>query len=319
MITDFSHNSNIIHIQIVYDDGGVGDCIARLPVINYIEKHYPNVIVHLWVPPYFKDFAKRCVTSKVIIRDFTEVKKYKKELPTYAFARNHIKNIAMHMTDHAFHVTNFQPRFDSDKNYSKIDLTGVTLPIGIILPEKYAIICAGFTSPVREWLPEHINKVCDYLNLIGVTPVFLGKTVSSNGTGHVIAPVFREEIDFSKGINLIDQTTLVESAKIIQGSKLIVGLDNGLIHVAACLPTPIVVGYTTLFKEHRLPYRNGILGYGCEVVELTDEELSCRACQSKFCTLYSFDFKGCYKGHMKCLNILDSLKYIEAIERILKV
>lgn len=301
-------------------NGGVGDCIARLPVIKYIEKHYPTIIVHVWVPGYMKEFTKRCFIGckSVIVRDFTEAAKFKKTQPTYAFANLHLKNIASHMTDHAFFVMNFQPRYTSDKNYPKIDLSNIVLPKDIVLPEKYAVMCTGFTSPVREWLPEHINKVSDHLLSLGITPVFLGRTESSNGRGHVIKPVFREEIDFNKGLNLIDKTDLVQSAKVIEGAQCIIGLDNGLIHVAACTDTKIVVGYTTVFKEHRLPYRNGIMGDGCEVVELTAQDLKCFSCQSKFVFKYNWDFKGCSTGTFACLKLLCGDKYIAAIDKILK-
>lgn len=299
----------------------IGDSVARFPVINYIEKHYPNVIVHLWVPPYFKDFAKRGITNhkQIIVRDFTEIKKFKKGQPTYSYQYQHVKNIASHMTDHAFFVMNFQPKSIADKNYPRIKLDDLTLPHSItsMLPQRYAVMATGYTSAVREWLPTHINKVADYLNSIGITPVYLGKKESDNKTGHIIKATFKEEIDFSKGISLIDQTDLVQSAKIIQGAELIVGLDNGLLHIAACTDTKIVAGYTTVFKEHRLPYRNNELGYNCFPVELTKEELPCISCQSCQPFRFNHDFKECWRGTKDCIQMLDSDKYIEAIKKAL--
>lgn len=312
-------SGNIIVINFLLDDGGFGDSIARIPVLKYIEKNYPNVIVHAWVPPYFKEFAKRCITNhkQIIIRDFTELNKYKKAQPTYSYAHNHIKNLASHMTDHAFFVMNFQPTSINDKNYPKVKLDDVVLSSDItnVLPKKYAVLSTGYTSPVREWKPEHINKVSDYLNSMGITPVYLGKTESDNKTGHIIKAIFEEEIDFSKGVSLIDQTDLVESAKIIEGAELVIGLDNGLIHVAACTDVKIVVGYTTLFSQHRLPIRDNVLGNNCYPVELTDKELDCRGCQSRECFRFNHDFKQCYKGTMECLKLLDSDKYIFAINK----
>lgn len=319
MSTILSHNNDIIVVAVVMDNGGIGDCITRLIPLNYFSKHYPNMVFHVWVPIYFVDFAKRCLPNRkqFIIRDFAQMAtKYDKNIPTYTYGSHRINNLATHLVDEAYQKFNTQPLTVEDKNYIRIPLADVKID-KFHLPASYAVLPTGFTAGVREWLPKHVNKVVDHLLSKGITPVFLGKKEAFNGAGHTIAPTFKEEIDYSKGINLIDQTTLVESAKIIEGAKLLVGLDNGLCHVAACTETPVVMGFTSLWKEHRLPYRYDKLGGGIEAVELTDQELDCRGCQSKYLFLYKHDFKECYRKDLKCLDLLDANKYIAAIDKIL--
>lgn len=288
----------------------------------YFQKHYKPVQFKLWVPDYFVNYAKACLKDKTqfTVRGFSEVqKKFNKDLPTYSFAKHRINNLAMHLVTEAYVKFNTEPPSVEDCNYPKPDLSNVNITKYNLPKEKqYAILCTGFTAPVREWKPEHINKVIDYLLSKDIIPVFLGKSQSYNGAGHTITPIFREEINFHKGINLIDKVPeLLETAKIIDGAKLIVGLDNGLLHIAACTKCPIVAGYTTLLSKHRLPYRYNRLGGGCEAVELTDEEFPRRALQSRALFLYRFDFKNAYENDYSFLDLLNGDKYIQAIEKIL--
>lgn len=314
----------IQHINIVFDSGGIGDCIARLVPILYIQKYHPNIIVHLFVPDFFKEFAIRCINTKqVIVKSFSDLQKKPKILnksgAMYAYAKfeTRCNNLASHMVDHAFFIMNFQPIDTNDKNYPKVNLEGISID-RFNLPERYAVLSTGYTSEVREFLPEHINKISTFLLEQGITPVYLGKGESHNGVGHVIKPVFKEDIDFSKGVNLINQTTLLESAKIIEKSKFLLGLDNGLHHIAGCVDeVPIVMGLTTVLKEHRMPYRKGVLGYNVYPVEATKEELDCIACQSTKPFAYGHKFTTCYTKTKKCLEIVNADKYIVQIKKLL--
>lgn len=302
----------------------MGDCIARLVPFLYFEHFYPTIQFHVWVPSFFVEFAKRCVGKNVLVRDMADIKKkLKTEYRTYNFNSHRVNNLSTHFTVEAFSKFNAYIPDPNWHNYPKARLDDVRID-KYNLPEKYFVICPGSTSPVRELLPEHINKINDYCINRGFTPVFLGRSASDNGAGFVIAPKFREEVDYTKGINLIDKTSLVETVKIIQKAQFIVGLDNGLLHMAACTDIPIVCGFTTVYSEHRLPYRNGIMGYDCYPVELNEQELKCRGCQSKFIFLFTgkdgkpHDFKTCYEGTKKCLELLNSDRYIKAIEQLIK-
>jgi ADP-heptose:LPS heptosyltransferase len=66
---------------------------------------------------------------------------------------------------------------------------------------------------------------------------------------------------FEDVIDLRDASPLLESLKIINYAKFIVGVDNGLFHLAGLTQTPIVAGYTTVAPELRMPYRNNKLGW----------------------------------------------------------
>lgn len=266
--------------------------------------------------------------SKCFVRGFSDIHKMDKKMPRYDFAAHRINSLAMHLVLEAFIKINTEIPSIQDCHYPVVDFGNIkgyskTNISKFNLPKRYACIPPGFTSPVREWKPKHINEVIDYLLSKDITPVFIGKYESHNGANHVIKPTFQEEINFHKGINLIDKCTLVETAKIIDEAIIVVGLDNGLAHITGCTKTPQVIGYTSVYPKHRLPYRTHPitnqteLGAGCEAVALTRDELNCSGCQSKNLFLYNFDMKGCYEKHFKCLDMLDGNKYIKAIDKIL--
>ena len=96
------------------------------------------------------------------------------------------------------------------------------------------------------------------------------------------------------------------------GAEVVVGLDNGLLHLAACTPVKIVAGYTTVKPAHRMPYRVGELGYKVWPV-VPDLALKCRYCQSKAGFVYKFDFRSCYYGDYECTINLSADKYIKKI------
>lgn len=303
-------------INVLLDDGGLGDCIARLPAVKYVMETHPHVQVRFWVPDYFVDFAKRSLPKDVITRSYTDAKtKYNTHLPGRAFSVHIHTNLSTHMTDHAFSILcnkNVEPEV---KNYLKPDTSDINL-FKFHLPEKFVVITTGFTAEVREMRPDIINTIVSYIKSKGYEVVFLGKEETFNGVKHIIKGTFKAEIDFTQGLNLINKTNLLESHAVISKAKTIVGLDNGLLHVAGCTDIPIVGGYTTVEPKYRMPYRNNVLGWNYYPV-VPPESLNCRFCQSNWTFTYEHDFKTCYYKDYECTKQLSANRYIEQLEKIL--
>lgn len=313
-------------INIVFDDGGLGDCIARLPAIHYITKNHPHVWVHLWIPDYFYFFAKRSLKKSrhIILYKYSEHKKKFQKRFTRAFSPHKHSNLAYHMTDHAFNIlTNKQVLDSNDKNYLKVDIKDVSVK-KFNLPGKYVVITTAYTAAAREFKPEHINKIVDYVIERGYTPVFLGKKMTHSGYKYIIEGTIKEdEINFSKGVDLLDQTSLLEAAKICENSQCVLGLDNGLLHVAACTDVPVVAGYNIVQPEYRMPYREGVLGKDIYPV-VPPKSLKCRFCQGNWGFCYnkkdgsdSHSFTTCWYSDYKCLDELNADLYIKELEKIL--
>lgn len=311
---------NITHVNYVFDDLGMGDAIAALPALKYVYDFHQHVIMHLWIPDFFIQIVERSLPvdkKRVIIRPLSLFhKKWNKEYLTRSFKIFNGIQLATHPVDVAFF--NFLNRQidNSHKNYLSFDVSDQDIT-KFNLPKDYAIITVCYTTDVRQMLPEYINQIAVFLNEKGITPVFLGQEASYNGIDHVIKGKVAEEIDFTKGINLVNRTTLLESKAIIEKAKCVVGLDNGLIHLAGtCNDVPIVVGYTTADPLTRMPYRSGVLGHN--VYAVVPPNLDCRFCQTQMNLTLRHNFVNCFYGDKQCVYDLKANLYIEKLKEILK-
>lgn len=309
------HKHTLRHYNLTMHQGGLGDLIARLPAIKYVLDHHGYNYYQLWVHDYGVDLCKKVFGDRknLIIRGLSEAKgKYKDNLPARSPDAHKITNLSCHMTDHAFYTIVHKGIFPEDKNYIQIE------PIDVSkynLPKNYAVITTGFTSNVREWLPEYVNGVTDWLLQNNITPVYLGRSFTKAYQETGIKGNFKA--DYSKGINLIDQTNLFEAHGIMAGSMCVIGLDNGLLHLAGMSKASIVYGFTTVNPEHRLPYRDGILGKNCYVVMPTTEELACIGCQSNMNFAPSeHNFTDCWYKDYKCLTLMSTDKWVEQIKKV---
>lgn len=158
------------------------------------------------------------------------------------------------------------------------------------LDGKYVVFTAGGTTPIRTMTGEHLNPLIDYVKTLGLTPVFLGKRDLLN-TGKV-STVYSSDTNYSEGIDLRDQTSVKEAARIMQHAACTVGLDGGLLHLAALMKdSRIVFGYNITSVEHRVPRRS----HGKTVnLTLTDAELPCIGCQSKWKQVPNTMFDECF-------------------------
>lgn len=270
----------------------------------------------MWIHDYGVDLCKKLFKNykNIIVKGLSEKeKKYKPNLWARSPYVHNITNLSCHMVEHGFYTIVHRSVDNHHKNYLKLDPINVS---HLNLPEKYIVVTTGFTSETREWLPESVNGVTDYIIQKGYTPVYLGKSYTHSYDNFGIKGNFKA--DYSRGINLIDKTTLFEAHSIMDGSAATLGLDNGLCHLGALGKTKLVIGFTTVDPNHRLPYRDGIMGKDCYVVTPTKEELACIHCQSnmnfadtKHC------FTKCYYNDFACLKLMTADKWIEQLEKAL--
>lgn len=302
------------HYNFTLHNGGLGDAIAQMPAIKYILDNHPQVFIHLWCHDYFVELAKKCFKDRknIVIRGLSDYKtKYKQNQQARSPYAHKTQNLACHLTDHAFFTLTYSQVENKHKNYIQIEPIDVT---SFQLPEKYICITTGFTSMSREWLPESVNGVTDYIIQKGYTPVYLGKGYTHSYQNIGITGNFKA--DYSRGVNLIDKTTLLEAHAIMNSSKAVLGLDNGLLHLAGMGKAPIVAGFTTVLPEHRLPYREGKLGHNCFVV--VPKELECFGCQSNMTFADStHSFTDCFYKDYKCLSLMTADKWIAQLEKAL--
>jgi ADP-heptose:LPS heptosyltransferase len=308
------------HFNLTLHKGGIGDFIAQLPTIKYILDNFSENYYHIWVHDYAKQLTEHFFGKydNVFIKGMSESKKkYKNELAARSPYAHLISNLSAHMTEHAFLTLVGRTVDDNNlKNYLILDPIDVS---HFNLPEKYVVVTTGFTSQSREWRGQSVNETVDYIISKGYTPVFLGKSYTQAYFNTGITGNFKA--DYTKGINLIDKTNLFEAASIMNDAACTVGLDNGLLHLCCLNPeAKVVYGFSTVLPEHRLPYRHGVKGYKCYVVDVSEDELECTGCQSKMnFAPTDHSFTGCFykQEQFKCLDLLTSNKWIEQLEKIL--
>ena len=311
-------------VHINFEDGGFGDHVARMTAVAYLVKKYPQLTVTVWCPKFFVDFARKAIPS-VSWQEYSSAMSKAKMSRSMILAGSNggITSLRKHLVDHAFDVIVDEQVPIEEKNYIKVDHTDVDLK-KFNLPEKYIVLTTGYTTKVRELIPSVVNEIAEYVKQNNYNVVFLGsKNATVGGKSENIAGFFSEGINYSLGLDLRDKTTVSEAHAIIANSKCIVGLDNGLLHLAGCTDRPIVMGFTTVKPEHRVPYRNNQLGWNVHTV-VPNESLGCRFCQSNMNFIYDFDFRNCYyvekkvDNKIRCTTEASAAPYIEYLEKIIK-
>lgn len=304
-------------INIILMDGGLGDHISSLIAVNYIIEKYPWITPLVYTPDYLKDLSTHLLPDKTYIRNYTEMQQYySPNRPTKTTRWDGVVSpMKIHCADYAFLKLCDEMPAEEFKKPLKIkpDLIKIDK---FNLPKDYAVLTVGHTVKVREWPANEVNKVAKYLINLGTTPIFLGSTSAKTGTEHVIKGQFSEDIDYSLGIDLIDKTNLLEAAKIMHGARAVLGVDNGLLHLATCTDAPIVGGFTTVSPGIRVPYSND------QIYLTVTPDVKCRFCQKDTNFLYGHVYTEClYKrhesGYLGCTKEMTGEKFIDKLKGLL--
>jgi ADP-heptose:LPS heptosyltransferase len=304
-------------VNAIFMNGGLGDHVASLVAVDYAAKTYPWVKFLVWVPDYLLELSRHLLPNEVKVNNFSSMRtKYNRNFPTRTTEWDGVVSpMKIHLLDYAFlKLCDENPGVDK-KNYLRINPDKINIK-KFNLPENYVVITAGFTAKVREFLVVHVNEIVKFVKSKNVNVVFLGQTFVRTGSMHTIKGNFSQEIDFKGSVNLIDNTSLLEAAKIMHESKAVIGVDNGLMHVAGCTDAPIVGGFTTVSPAVRWPVRHSVLGWNCYPV-VPDDDLDCKFCQEKTNFLFGHDYRNClYKDNL-CTEQMMSNKFVQHLEKIL--
>lgn len=298
--------------------GGLGDNIARLPAVRYLAARAPNTVLTVLVPDYFQELAYKLLhLPNVRYIRFSDALKDKAGLlfdPSAPAATTDGQHTTLktHLTDHAFHT------LCDSHNDSVLDKSYPTIP-----PPKHrlsrVILTTGYTAAVRQWGPaETVNKVARFCqDTLGYEVIWLGEKTAALGNEHKIEATFTEGVDYKIGHDLRGKTTLVEALAAINRSALVVGLDNGLLHLAGCTTTPVVAAYTNLAPALRIPY-----GAEKQWHAITPPKSTCNQCQSSAYLDLDSDFRLCPTYPLDATTCSRAISYVDwerAIRRALNV
>lgn len=300
-------------INVFLHQGGMGDLIMQLPALKCLLTEHSYNTYFIWCHAYGVDLVKKALDhDKVYPIDSVTKHCNLSLIGRSPYSAPTATNLAMHGVDHGFYtLVGNVPTENGPRNYLPLTPCDIS---ALKLPKDYVTVSTGFTSDSREWKPEIVHKVTEAIKFnYGFEVVYLGKTEVRADKNHAIKGQMKA--DRTNGIDLVDKLSLFESHAVISGSKAILGVDNGLLHLAGMTEVPIVAGFTSVNPKHRLPYRHNELGWNCFTVV---PEVACRFCQSNMTLTFNHEFTGCYYKDFACLNQLSSEKWMKALKSALK-
>lgn len=301
-------------LNFAFNDGGMGDFVNYAAATLWIAKHCPWIEGRVYTPKYLTPLMQdihadypqfKCLESET----FNDSVTHMTSLRGPGMSQNGVVVGQQLLT-----VMHAHPMDVGFAYYP-----GMATPPGEELPildyesfklkpqvkehlGNYCVITTGSTTTSRRVEGRHLNPIIEYIHARGLTPVFIGKE-DFVGTGNLDVN-FPTDIDYSKGIDLRNKTSVKAAACIMQHARFVLGLDNGLLHLAALMKdSKIIFGYNITSVEHRAPRRS----HGRTInISLTDEELKCSGCQSKWQLMFTHHFNKCYYGDTKCIDMLFS-------------
>lgn len=302
--------------NLVVTDGGVGDLICELVAVDYNIRNFPSIKFHVWVPDYMLDLTKHLLPKESLVRPFSKARdKFKQDIDgrTTEWCTNHTA-MRTHPVDYGFHMLSDRHVYDlNKKNYLQIRPDEIKI-LRFHLPKKYVVLVAAAAEPVKEMPAKTANEIIEFCLSKGYAPVFLGKEKSDTGLDRFSVTAKPIDLDYHKGINLLNKTNLLEAAKIMSGAKAVIGMDGGLIHLAGCTDTAIVAGYTLVDPAHVAPIRKGSQTYKFHAIE-PDKDILNRYYQ----TYSGFKREDCRKfsNWESVITDMTSDKFISILENVL--
>lgn len=299
----------------ILTDGGMGDLVCCLVAVDWNIRNHKHVQFQVWTPDYMHEFAKHLLTPGAIIRPFSKAKaKFNHSIlgMTTEWCTTHTA-IRTHAVDYGFHMLSDRHVYDlNEKNYLQIRPEKIEIR-QFKLPKKYVVISATSVEPVRTMPIDTANSVIDYVIQKGYIPVFLGKEKSDCGFKDFAIKAKTISINYGNGRNLVNETNMLESAKIIHEAQAFVGMDGGLAHIAGCTDTNIICGYTASSPTHVAPIRKGTQKYKFYPVE-PDEH------PNKYYQTFSSFKKGNFQkfeGWEEVVGSMTAKKFINELEKVL--
>jgi ADP-heptose:LPS heptosyltransferase len=298
----------------------LGDMICWLSSIKFVAEQYNYVAGHLIVPSWFMEVAANVMREYPHWRIHSDVpERFNSGTPMQEQLQNPANATMMHLLDiGAIYFAGVDRLPGEYRQYVELDLTEVALKKELVHrrltpsePIKYAVLTPIAESSNRKMTADAFNAICDHLSKLGITPVFLGKTEMASRELSI-----DPKYDLTKGVNLIDKTTLLEAARVMEDALFVLGIDNGLLHLAGTTDVPIIYGYTLAGPDQRRILRK----YGHTMEVYADKgKLPCLFCQEHVRFFFGHNFKECvYKENVpSCVKALNAETWIACIDDML--
>lgn len=167
---------------------------------------------------------------------------------------------------------------------------------GASFPAKLAVIAPYSSKDVKSWPTEYFREVISHLSADGFTVIIAGTKDDREDALGMISTLA------GKVYSLAGETSIRELAALVSIATVIIGVDTGVLHIAACFDVPVVAIFGSTRSVEFRPYSP-----------------SARILETNTCQCNQFMHDTCdypVEGYAKCLSQLKPSKVIEALEEI---
>lgn len=162
------------------------------------------------------------------------------------------------------------------------------------LQSAIALLHPTAAFDTKQWATENFARVAEFLKEKGLQTI----AVATKKEREVLEDLQKLS---SAPILTFDDLNLPEITALASCSKIFVGNDSGIAHIAAAVQTPSVVIFGSSNRNHWRPWTDA-------PNEIVYEEFPCQPCPGYVCEEF---------GEPKCILSVKTESVIEAIERVL--
>lgn len=318
----------IIRANYIFQGAGMGDFICYLPAMIYLAENCPWIYGRIFCPDFLVAFTQNIMDKYENWLVYPNEKLQNKLEPNSLFVcpgmnakgqtQHQLANgTGGHLVDVGFLY--FVNKFPVPQGWDLYPVVAFDPRLSKPPYGEFVVFTPGAVSENRMATGNHLNPIIQHVKKLGLNPVFLGKRHMSTN----LHPKFAADIDYGAGVDLRDKTTMLEAAWIMKHAKLTVGLDNGLLHLAACTDAKILAVFNTVDPRERKPHRPA---GRWESLTLTEQELVCIHCQSRMPQMFPHTFNRCLYSEPekknKCIDILfdnGGARWTNAIDKMLQL
>ncbi|GAB4332177.1 MAG: hypothetical protein Kow0037_09480 [Calditrichia bacterium] len=262
-------------------EGGLGDVLMTIPVARALKQKEANAKVYLvtqkWMEPLLMQSGHfdGVIDNKTFQLSFRGGKRIK-DLNAARFG-----NSGKHQLDAYLQELGLEPE-EHDRSINikispqqlaitKEKLSMALQKAGVEENKKTLVVLhPAKGDPNRTWPQEKWEELAARLVSQNAIPVIVGNTSNDPNRG-----VFNLAVPGT--VNLVNQLSLIETLALFHLADVLVSTDSGPVQLAGATNIGLVVLYSVVKPEHRLPYRNGKCGWHAKGIV--------PACPSKGCYL----------------------------------
>lgn len=275
--------------------GALGDVLLTIPAIRGLKERYPGCQITFLT---YKNNGEIIKDHPLIDRIIFPSQKIDFHRYDLIFNLEYESRPYMHMVDAYCQVAGVQP---SSKELSivldrpELDFAKNYLGDHQITPNQILIglHTGGSSWPCKLWGLENFRYVLNF---------FL-----ENFPFRVVELGAKDCQPLGLDMNLIDQTSIKQTAAILNYCDLFLGIDSGLLHVAAAVKTPIVAVFGCTDPDKVLPFNPLSLGIQSRGI--------CTGC--RHWPPFPRTFAKCSKERIFCLEEVSREEVIEGVWTVL--